>query len=110
MRGLLPDHVLAPRAYRTGSPIRYLVGAIETELPAVIERTMRDSVLGDLGVIDPAVLRRSWDDAMRRDDPHQCVAVYLTLEVELWTRARMLGPGGVVSGVGTQHRMNTLVK
>ena len=88
MRGLLPDAVLAPRPHRTGSPIRYLTSAIVAEMPSLIEQTMRDPVLGDLGIIEPGVFRSEWEESVKRDDLNLCVSLYLTMEVELWLRAR----------------------
>jgi asparagine synthase (glutamine-hydrolysing) len=88
MKGLLPDSVLAPRARRTGSPIRYLTNAIMATMPSLIERTMKNPVLGDLGIIEPEVFRRMWDDCVRRGDLNLSVSLYLTMEVELWLRAR----------------------
>jgi asparagine synthase (glutamine-hydrolysing) len=88
MKGLLPDSVLAPRPYRTGSPIRYLTSAIVAAMPELIERNMKNPVLGDLGIIEPEVFRRSWEESVRRDDLNLCVSLYLTMEVELWLRAR----------------------
>jgi asparagine synthase (glutamine-hydrolysing) len=88
MKGLLPDSVLAPRPYRTGSPIRYLTNAIVATMPSLIERTMRNPVLGDLGIIEPEVFRRKWEECVRQDDLNLCVSLYLTMEVELWLRAR----------------------
>ncbi|HEX5408515.1 MAG TPA: asparagine synthase-related protein [Gemmatimonadaceae bacterium] len=88
VKGLLPEAVLAPRPYRTGSPIRYLTGAIRSTMPSLIERTMKEPVLGDLGILDPKAFRQSWDDSVRHDDQNLCVSLYLTMEVELWLRAR----------------------
>ena len=88
MKGLLPDAVLAPRPYRTGSPIRYLTSAIVAAMPALIEQTMHDPVLGDLGIIEPAAFRNAWEESVKRDDLNLCVSLYLTMEVELWLRAR----------------------
>ena len=88
MRGLLPDAVLAPRPYRTGSPIRYLTSAIVAAMPSLIEQTMRDPVLGDLGIIEPGEFRSAWEESVKRDDLNLCVSLYLTMEVELWLRAR----------------------
>lgn len=88
MKGLLPDSVLAPRPYRTGSPIRYLTSAIVAAMPQLIERNMTNPVLGDLGIIEPVVFRRMWEESVRRDDLNLCVSLYLTMEVELWLRAR----------------------
>lgn len=97
MNGLLPDSVLAPRPYRTGSPIRYLTGAIVAVMPSLIERTMRDPVLGDLGIVDPFAFRGAWEAAVRRDDLNLCVSLYLTMEVELWLRARAAHRSGTGS-------------
>jgi asparagine synthase (glutamine-hydrolysing) len=91
MKGLLPDAVLAPRPYRTGSPIRYLTSAIVAAMPSLIERNMRDPVLGDLGIIEPSVFRSTWEESVKRDDLNLCVSLYLTMEVELWLRARATG-------------------
>jgi asparagine synthase (glutamine-hydrolysing) len=88
MKGMLPDSVLAPRPYRTGSPIRYLTSAIVAAMPSLIERTMKNPVLGDLGIIEPEVFRKMWDESIKRDDLNLCVSLYLTMEVELWLRAR----------------------
>ncbi len=88
MKGLLPDTVLAPRPYRTGSPIRYLTSAIVAAMPRLIERNMKNPVLGDLGIIEPGVFRRMWEESVGRDDLNLCVSLYLTMEVELWLRAR----------------------
>ncbi|HET7550859.1 MAG TPA: asparagine synthase-related protein [Gemmatimonadaceae bacterium] len=88
MKGLLPDSALAPRPYRTGSPIRYLTNGIVAIMPSLIERTMTNPVLGDLGIIEPGVYRRMWEESVRRDDLNLCVSLYLTMEVELWLRAR----------------------
>ncbi|HEU4584959.1 MAG TPA: asparagine synthase-related protein [Gemmatimonadaceae bacterium] len=88
MKGLLPEAVLAPRPYRTGSPIRYLTSAIVAAMPRLIERNMTSPMLGDLGIIEPGVFRRMWEESVRRDDLNRCVSLYLTMEVELWLRAR----------------------
>jgi asparagine synthase (glutamine-hydrolysing) len=88
MRGMLPDAVLAARPYRTGSPIRYLTSAIVAAMPSLIEQTMKNPVLGDLGIIEPGVFRRMWEEGVERDDLNLCVSLYLTREVELWLRAR----------------------
>jgi asparagine synthase (glutamine-hydrolysing) len=98
VKGLLPDAVLAPRPYRTGSPIRYLTGAIRAAMPALIERTMKEPVLGDLGILDPKAFRQSWEESVRQDDVNLCVSLYLTMEVELWLRAR------AAHDVGAVHR------
>ena len=103
MKGLLPDAVLAPRPYRTGSPIRYLTNAIVATMPSLIERTMKNPVLGDLGIIEPAVFRRMWEECVRRDDLNLCVSLYLTMEVELWLRARATR-GSERGGSPSAHR------
>ena len=96
VKGLLPEAVLAPRPYRTGSPIRYLTSAIQSAMPSLIERTMKEPILGDLGILDPKAFRQSWDDSVRQDDQNLCVSLYLTMEVELWLRARAAHDAGEV--------------
>ncbi|HEX5438676.1 MAG TPA: asparagine synthase-related protein [Gemmatimonadaceae bacterium] len=87
MAGLLPEHVLAPRPYRTGVPVRYLTRALRDEIPRLLGDMTPAPLLADLGIIDPAVLRAAWADAMRRADAHAMIAVYVTVEAEYWLRA-----------------------
>jgi hypothetical protein len=62
-------------------------------MPRLIERNMKNPVLGDLGIIEPGVFRRMWEESVRRDDLNLCVSLYLTMEVELWLRARATRAG-----------------
>lgn len=87
MSGLLPDEILAPRASRTGVPIRYLTTAIRSALPMWRERLRHGSVLAELGIIDPTRLGAACDECMSRGGAHLTVSLYLTLETELWLRA-----------------------
>jgi len=88
MQGLLPDHFLAPRPFRTGSAEGYfgrsLRGAFAPFLGQLIDGSMR---LAQLGVVDPSTLRRRWDGYVRRGGGELGVNLFLTLQVEMWLRA-----------------------
>jgi hypothetical protein len=68
-------------------------------MPSLLDQTMRDPVLGDLGIIDPLAFRSAWDESVKRNDPDLCVSLYLTMEVELWLRARASHRNGTGSNV-----------
>lgn len=91
MTGLLPPEILAPRATRTGVPIRYLTTAIRAALPLWRERVLRGSMLADLGIIDPDRLGEAYDQCLTGSGPHHTVALYLALETELWLQAHTNG-------------------
>jgi asparagine synthase (glutamine-hydrolysing) len=91
MAGLLPAEVLAPRHRRTGDPSRYLTRALDAELPRLLHDVLREPLLADLGIIDPTMLRMSWGEALLRGDRQTMIALYLTLEAELWLRAHLDG-------------------
>lgn len=91
MRGLLPPEVLAPRASRTGVPIRYLTTAIRSALPFWRERVLRGSMLAELGIIDPIRLGESYDRCIAGSGAHETVALYLALETELWLQTHATG-------------------
>ena len=88
MRGLLPDSLLAPRAHRTGVPVAYLLRAIEAEMPHRLDSELQSPVLADLGLVEPERLRAAWDDYLRTGRIGLAVGLYVTLEIELWLRAR----------------------
>ena len=86
MRGLLPDHVLAPRPYRTGVTIGYLVRGLRAKLGPWIDECLRDPVLADLGILEPAAARSAWHEFLRTGDRQTAVSLYITIETELWLR------------------------
>ena len=89
--GRFAAEVLAPRHRRTGDPSTYLTRALDAELPRLLDDVLRDPVLADLGIIDPMMLRMSWGEALLRGDRQTMIALYLTLEAELWLRAHLDG-------------------
>ena len=89
MRGLLPDQVLAGRPFRTGSAEGYFARSMrETFAPflgQLIDGSMR---LAQMGIVHPSILRRQWDEYVRRGGGELGVSLFLTLQAELWLRSR----------------------
>ena len=94
MTGLLPNEILAPRPARTGVPIEYLVTAIRAVLPQWRERAGRESMLAELGIIDPVQLGAAYDRCLGGSAASHTVALYLALETELWLQAHARGVRG----------------
>jgi asparagine synthase (glutamine-hydrolysing) len=89
MRGLLPDHILAPRRSRTGTSGGYLDRSLRRHHAPLIETILREPLaLADLGIVDPAALRRHWSLYLRHGGGEMGVNLFLTLQTELWLRAR----------------------
>jgi asparagine synthase (glutamine-hydrolysing) len=91
MRGVLPEQVLAPRSNRTGVPGDYFANAMRATYPGLLHSVLDSCILADLGIVDPdawrrhaeACLSQSWND-------EAATALFLTLQIELWLRARVL--------------------
>jgi asparagine synthase (glutamine-hydrolysing) len=83
MRGLLPDHVLAPRAQRTGTMADYLSRSLQQGFRALADKYLSTSVLGELGIVDQRRLLR----ATHRLDEQ--VQLFYTLQTELWLRSHL---------------------
>jgi asparagine synthase (glutamine-hydrolysing) len=100
MRGVIPDGVLAPRRTRTGTTGRLFGRSLREVGPGMIETAIRDCRLAELGIIEPAALRRGWEDWQASGDGNLGVALFLTLQTEFWTRAhdaiRVLPSGDAV--------------
>ncbi|MGI9183246.1 MAG: asparagine synthetase B family protein [Longimicrobiaceae bacterium] len=89
VRGLLPDHILAPRRFKTGTSGGYLDRSLRKHHTALIERTFREPLaLAELGIVDPAALRRLWSVYLRQGGGELGVNLFLTLQAELWLRTR----------------------
>jgi len=88
MRGLLPDHVLAPRTHRTGMTTGYFDRSMRSGLaPLLLEAFEGSSALVDSGVVD---VNRFWGAAhryFRSMDRSLGVELLLTLHAELWLRS-----------------------
>lgn len=92
MRGLLPDSVLESRPYRTGETIGYLARGLRAGMGPLLDECLQNPVLGDLGIIEPSIVRSAWNEFLRTDDRHTAVALYLTVETELWLRTHASAP------------------
>lgn len=91
MRGLVPDHVLAPRSHRTGITSAYFLRQLRGPARPSIESALQDPILASLGMIDATRLRHAWDHVLRHDDDDAGARLFFTLQVELWTRAHLSG-------------------
>ncbi|HEV8178487.1 MAG TPA: asparagine synthase-related protein [Gemmatimonadales bacterium] len=89
VQGLVPDQVLEPRASRTGSVEGYFAHSMRATYAMFLSQLIDGSMcLARLGVVEPSILRRRWDDYVRRGGGELGVNLYLTLQAELWLRAR----------------------
>lgn len=88
MRGVLPDSVLAPRPHRTGVTSAYFVRQVTGPGRPYFESMLNDSRLADVGMIDPARLRRAWDAMLANPNDTLGALLHSTLQAELWLRGR----------------------
>ncbi len=89
VRGLLPDHLLAPRAYRTGVTSGYSNREMRADYPALFRELFRSPLqLAELGIVDRAALERAVDQFMEQGGEFERVSLFHTLKTELWLRAR----------------------
>jgi len=86
--GALPDSVLAPRTQRTGALGHYFARGLRTDLDGVVTNSFRGSMLSQMGVVDEPRLTEAWNRFRQGDDSSQAFSLFLTLQVELWLRAR----------------------
>ena len=100
IRGLLPDSILQPRAKRTGETGGYFTRSMRRQLPAIVESVFEHSILAHAGVIDAMVYQQSVVDYARGVQSNFAVALYFTLQTELWLRSH--------SNNGTASASNTL--
>lgn len=89
MRGLLPDHVLAPRPQRTGVTSAYFLRQMRGPGRPLLEAMLADSRLAAIGMIDASRLRRGWEHLLAHDDAELGARLYFTLQAELWVRTRI---------------------
>lgn len=92
VRGTLPDNVLAARPYRTGVTLGYSRREMRAHLPALYERVLEEPLaLAGLGAIDPKTLRAALT-RFQQGDISERMALYYTLNTELWLRGRQSAP------------------
>jgi hypothetical protein len=96
MKGLLPDDVLLPRLYKTGLTRDYLMRSVQREFPRHAEALRRESVLADLGIIDPSGLARAVDASARDEGGWIAGQLFFTFQTEYWLRGR--AAAGAVAG------------
>lgn len=88
VRGIIPEEVLAPRAFKTGVPRGYLARQMDRAfLPMFAEVFAAPSELYAMGIVDIAALRRAADDIGPRPNHIIRVQLFLTLQAELWIRS-----------------------
>jgi asparagine synthase (glutamine-hydrolysing) len=100
MKGLLPDHVLAPRRHRTGITTAYSDRRLREAFPELMRTFMERPLLAELGIVEPSAIRANWERYLRTGDVTLKIPLFLTLQVELWLRSR-LQPAAT-----TQHQMH----
>lgn len=96
MRGLVPDSVLAPRQYKTGVPRGYFhrqmaagfAGAAKRVFGADDATPPSTILLAELGIVDLANFRQALEAYRVSEDHLTGVQLFLTVEAELWLRAR----------------------
>jgi len=99
MKGMLPEDVLLARLYKTGLTQDYLTRCVQREFPTHVAALRRESVLGDLGIIDPSALERAVRECERDAGGWVAGQLYFTFQTEYWLRARI----GSRSPVRTAH-------
>jgi asparagine synthase (glutamine-hydrolysing) len=89
VHGLLPEHVLAARAARTGVTSGYFDRSMREGFAGLASSSLsHQTVLEELGIIDGDALRESIAHYDRHRDGDVGVRLYFTLQTELWLRAQ----------------------
>jgi asparagine synthase (glutamine-hydrolysing) len=89
MRGLLPDHVLAMRRYKTGTLTSYFNKHMKTAGLEQLTALLPAPALAAAGIIEPALLIQAV--ARYREEGvayAHAESLFCTLQAELWLRAR----------------------
>jgi asparagine synthase (glutamine-hydrolysing) len=87
MKGLLPDHVLAPRSHRSGITTAYSDRRLREAFPSLMATYLEQPLLAELGIVEPAAIRASWDRYLQTRDVSIKIPLFLTLQAELWLRS-----------------------
>ncbi len=91
-RGVLPDQVLAPRPYRTGTTGRYFANGMRSGGERLFSEAFGAPLLAELGIVDGDVLRRMASEYLRGSHGEWGVNLYLTMQAEMWLRSRLNVP------------------
>lgn len=89
MKGMLPEEVLWARLYKTGLTRDYLHRSVQQEFPRHAAALQRESVLADLGLIDPSGLSRAVTESATDKHGWMAGALYFTFQAEYWVRSRL---------------------
>lgn len=89
MTGLLPDSVLAPRQYRTGTMAGYFDRWLRRTHGAYLVEQLQSPLLAELGVVDMKALSKACTRFIRRGEGELGHRLFLTLQADLWLRARL---------------------
>ena len=92
VKGWVPDEVLASRRFRTGVTSGYSRRRMAESYPVLLDRLFSQSLrVADLGVVDPASLRRAADDWRAGRGDHFRTELFNTMRVEFWLRGQDRG-------------------
>ena len=80
--------MLAPRTQRTGALGHYFARGMRNDVDDVVSSSFRGSLLSQMGVVDEPRLNEAWNRFRQGEDSSQAFSLFLTLQVELWLRAR----------------------
>jgi asparagine synthase (glutamine-hydrolysing) len=108
MRGLLPDSILATRTKRTGVTGGYFGRSMREHMPAIVDATFDHSLLEHAGVIDAKVFRQQVSEYARGVQSNFSVALYFTLQAELWLRSHI--ENGTASALNDTPALHAAVK
>jgi asparagine synthase (glutamine-hydrolysing) len=111
VKGLLPDHVLAPRRWRTGTTNGFSHREMSQRFPGLLQDLRQQPMeLERLGIIDPDQLTNAARTYRRRDQAALRVALYYTYHTERWLRtwrrcSKDNAPGAVRSSESFTDRL-----
>jgi len=89
MSGLVPERVLARRRYRTGVTSAYFARETCRNYPELFRSAEKPWASAELGIVDYGRLARASRDYIDNPDLDVGHALWCTLHVELWLRARL---------------------
>jgi asparagine synthase (glutamine-hydrolysing) len=89
MRGLLPEHVLAPRSFKTGVTTGFFDQGLRGKLSPLVADVFNDSSrLAALGVVDLEKIRLATVEYEHTHAAELGIALFQALQTELWLRGR----------------------
>lgn len=87
VKGWVPDEVLSPRPYRTGTTSGYSTRQMRVAYPRLLDQLFAQPLrLADLGIVDAKALRGAVDDWRAGRGDHFRTELFNTMRVEFWLR------------------------